>query len=54
MRKENTKTNKLKKSHFRIQEPLGFLKNANIKQQLYTIYVLAIFIPITLIGSFLF
>lgn len=53
MRKNNIKSNKLKKSRFSIQEPLGFLKNANIKQQLYTIYVLAIFIPITLIGSFL-
>lgn len=53
MRKNNTTLNKLTKSRFSIQEPLGFLKNANIKQQLYMIYVLAIFIPITLIGSFL-
>lgn len=53
MRKNNTILNKLTKSRFSIQEPFGFLKNANIKQQLYTIYVLAIFIPITLIGSFL-
>ncbi len=41
------------KEPFSKQGPLGFLRNANIKQQLYTIYVLAIFIPITLIGSFL-
>lgn len=41
------------KEPFSKQSPLGFLGNANIKQQLYLIYVLAIFLPITLIGSFL-
>ncbi|MBE5875937.1 MAG: sensor histidine kinase [Lachnospiraceae bacterium] len=41
------------KEPFSRQSPLGFLRNANIKQQLYTIYVLAILIPIALIGSFL-
>ena len=51
--KNKVESNKLRKSQFSIQEPLGFLKNANIKQQLYTIYVMAVFIPITLIGSFL-
>ncbi len=53
--KTNIRSNKSKdiKEPFSKQGPLGFLRNANIKQQLYTIYVLAILVPITLIGSFL-
>lgn len=35
------------------KEPFGFLKNANIRKQLYTIYILAVFIPVLLIGTFL-
>lgn len=50
---KNKEKLKIRKEPFSKQGPLGFLRNANIKQQLYTIYVLAIFLPITLIGSFL-
>ena len=35
------------------REPFKFLKNANIRTQLYSIYILAVFIPVLLIGTFL-
>lgn len=35
------------------REPFKFLKNANIRRQLYSIYILAVFIPVLLIGTFL-
>lgn len=35
------------------REPFGFLQNTSIKKQFYTIYILAIILPITIIGSFL-
>lgn len=35
------------------QEPFGFLGNASIKKQFYIIYIIAIILPITIIGSFL-
>lgn len=34
-------------------ELFGFLGKSNIRRQLYTIYILAVFVPITLIGIFL-
>ena len=35
------------------QAPFRFLKNANIRRQLYSIYIIAVFIPVLLIGTFL-
>ncbi len=35
------------------REPFGFLRRSGIRRQLYTIYVLAVFLPVILIGVFL-
>lgn len=42
-----------RKSKSEKNERFGFLRKAKIRQQLYMIYMAAIFLPITIIGSFL-
>lgn len=42
-----------RKSKSEKNERFGFLRKAKIRQQLYIIYMAAIFLPITIIGSFL-
>ncbi len=42
---KNTRSNK--------HEPFGFLKKSKIHKQLYTVYILAVLLPVTLIGIFL-
>lgn len=34
-------------------EPFGFLRKSGIRRQLYTVYILAVFLPVVLIGVFL-
>ncbi len=35
------------------RELFGFLRRSSIRRQLYTIYILAVFVPVVLIGIFL-
>ncbi len=34
-------------------EMFGFLGRSGIRRQLYTVYILAVFVPVVLIGAFL-